>query len=260
LRVPFQFQNVEVREEGRGPTIVLVHGYPFDGDLWLPVSRLLSKSFRVLRPDFPGRRDTPRPQEPSLRAYAAWLAAVVGAADARVGIAGFSMGGYALLEFLRQKPPGVAAAAFINTQAGSDSESARRARDEVISMAREMGPRPVTAKLLRRLLSPASLGNETLIREILALMETESPWTLEADVLAMRDRPDSRPFLPEIPIPSLVVSGADDALISRETTQELARLIPGASLVEIPGVGHLSPLEKPADVAAAMEKFFTRAL
>ena len=61
MRVRYQFRNVEVREEGSGPAVVLIHGYPLDGDMWADVSRRLASKFRVLRPDLPSRRDTPHP-------------------------------------------------------------------------------------------------------------------------------------------------------------------------------------------------------
>ena len=51
---------------------------------------------------------------------------------------------------------------------------------------------------------------------------------------------------------SLVIAGENDALMPREIHQELAQGIPGATLTVIPHCGHLAPLERPAEVAAAL--------
>jgi pimeloyl-ACP methyl ester carboxylesterase len=65
-------------------------------------------------------------------------------------------------------------------------------------------------------------------------------------------RVDSRPRLAAIRCPTLVVCGQDDALLPPDVHQELAAGIPGAQLTVIPECGHLAPLERPAETAAAL--------
>jgi pimeloyl-ACP methyl ester carboxylesterase len=260
MRVKYQLRNVEVREEGKGPAVVLVHGYPLDGDMWSEVSRRLAPKFRVLRPDLPSRRDTPHPTQPSMAEYAGWVAAVVDAAGGKAGIAGFSMGGYVLFELLRARPEAVAAAAFVDTQAGSDDGEGRQNRNRAIFTAREMGPSAVSEGMIPKLLSVAGRKRGDLAARVRGIVRRQNPNSIENDLLAMRDRADSLPSLAAVRVPALVVVGSEDAITPPARADEIARGIPGAELVTIPGAGHLSPMEDPDAVAAALGRFFGRAL
>ena len=91
-------------------------------------------------------------------------------------------------------------------------------------------------------------------------MTRQKPETVEGDLTAMRDRPDARDRLREIAIPTLVVVGEEDALTPPADSEEMAEAIPGARLVRIAGAGHLSPMERPGAVAAALGDFFAAAL
>ncbi len=78
-----------------------------------------------------------------------------------------------------------------------------------------------------------------------------------AAILACGDR---RPFLPSIKAPTLVIHGADDPLIPLEAGQEAARLIPGAKLKVIAGMGHDLPRGVWPEVAAAMARHAKQAM
>jgi pimeloyl-ACP methyl ester carboxylesterase len=65
-------------------------------------------------------------------------------------------------------------------------------------------------------------------------------------------RPDSRPDLPGIAVPTLVGVGEADVLTPPELAEEMAALIPGAQLVRFPGCGHLPTMEDPPAVRDAL--------
>jgi pimeloyl-ACP methyl ester carboxylesterase len=69
---------------------------------------------------------------------------------------------------------------------------------------------------------------------------------------ALMGRSDSRPQLPRIKCPTLVLIGREDALTPLELSQEMANLIPNAKLTIIPDCGHLSTMERPEAVNRAM--------
>ena len=69
-------------------------------------------------------------------------------------------------------------------------------------------------------------------------------------------RIDSRPYLPKIAVPALVLSGDEDRLISNKYSREMAELIPKAKLVIVACSGHMAPLEQPEEVIAAMDDWF----
>lgn len=72
---------------------------------------------------------------------------------------------------------------------------------------------------------------------------------------AIMGRPDSRPGLPEIACPTVVICGRDDVLTPVALSEEIAGLIPGAGLVLIDECGHLSTMERPEAVNAALREW-----
>jgi pimeloyl-ACP methyl ester carboxylesterase len=75
---------------------------------------------------------------------------------------------------------------------------------------------------------------------------------------AIMARPDSRPSLSGIEIPTLVLVGEGDAITPPEIAREMADLIEWASLVVVPDAGHMSTLEQPERVIQAMQLWLSR--
>ena len=253
-------QPARIREMGTGAPVVLVHGYPLDGAMWSGVARALMARFRVLKPDLPGRGDTPTASGGSMEDYADFLEAILKAVGQPAGLAGFSMGGYAALALARRRPEHLAALALVDTRAQPDDEAGRAKRDEAISTVRSAGVAPIADAMVPKLLSPASVGNRDLVERVRRIILRQKPETVEADLSALRDRADSRPALATVGVSTLVVVGAEDALTPPADSEAIASAIPGARLTTIPGAGHLAPMERPGAVAAALSEFFGAAL
>jgi 3-oxoadipate enol-lactonase len=71
----------------------------------------------------------------------------------------------------------------------------------------------------------------------------------------MAERPDATPLLGSIDCPSLVIVGQQDVISPPEEMRAIARAIPHARLLEIAGSGHMTPLENPGEVTAALREF-----
>ena len=56
-------------------------------------------------------------------------------------------------------------------------------------------------------------------------------------------------------VPTLILAGESDGVVTPDQARETADLIPGAGFYVIPGAGHLAPIEKPEAVVAALEEF-----
>lgn len=260
MRLEWAGRVADVRELGKGPAVVLVHGFPLDGAMWSGVARALSSRFRVFKPDLPGRGNTEAPAPSSIEGYADFVEALLGQTEGPVGLAGFSFGGYISLALLKRRPERVRALALVDTRAPADDEAGRSKRDETIASVRANGIAPIVENMPARLLSPESLGRADLLERVQRIISRQKPETVEADLVAMRDRPDSTSFLSGIAIPTLVVVGERDALTPLSDSEAMAAAIPGARLVTIPGAGHLSPMERPKAVAEALAEFFAGTL
>ncbi len=95
-------------------------------------------------------------------------------------------------------------------------------------------------------------GDTALKREFLAMADDVGPDAFVRQQTAIMGRPDSRPMLASIRCPTLVLVGDADELTPPDRSEEMAAAIPGARLVTVPDCGHLSTLERPDIVTAAL--------
>lgn len=251
---------VRVREFGQGPPVVLVHGYPLDGAMWSGVARSLSAGFRVFKLDLPGHGENSSPAGATLAEQADYLETVLGKVEGRAGLAGFSMGGYAVLALMQRAPAGVGALALVDTRAGADDEAGKAARGSAIDAVRAGGPAAIVDGMVEKLLSPAGRANEGLVERLRRIILRQKPEALESDLAAMRDRPDSRDLLPRITVPTIVLTGEADVITPPAEGESMASAIPGARFVLIPGAGHMAPMERPGAVASALSEHFAATL
>jgi len=195
-----------------------------------------------------------------MESYADFLEAVLTKVEGPAGIAGFSMGGYAVLALLKRFPAGVAALALVDTRAGADDDAGKTARGAALDAVRAGGPAAIVDAMVEKLLSPAGRANEGLVERLRRIILRQKPEALESDLAAMRDRPDSRDLLPGIAVPTLVLTGEADVITPPAEGESMAGAIPGARFVLIPGAGHMAPMERPGAVASALSEHFAAAL
>lgn len=173
-------------------------------------------------------------------------------APERFALAGLSMGGYIALEVMRQAPGRVSRLALLDTSARPDTEESRANRDRLIALAQGGRFDEVEAGLWPRLVAPHRLGDEALKATVSGMTRALGPDVFVRQQRAIRERVDSRADLPGIEIPTLVLVGEEDVVTPPEHAREMAEAIEWASLVVVPGSGHLSTLESPDRVTEAM--------
>ena len=78
------------------------------------------------------------------------------------------------------------------------------------------------------------------------------------NVVLRRIRADSRPLLVDIEMPTLVIVGREDRVTPLERARQMATDIANARLEVIDDSGHMTPLEKPAEVSAALRRWLTQ--
>jgi pimeloyl-ACP methyl ester carboxylesterase len=248
--------DVAYQRFGEGPPLVFVHGAGDDGRIWQPQLAALADEFTVVAWDEPGAgRSSDLPAEFALADYAHCLAAVVEAVGlGPANIAGLSWGGTVAQELYRHHPGLVATLILIDTYAGwRGSLPTEEVRARVLGV-REMLAAPPEAfdPSLPGLFAgdpPAEFVR--LLEEIAADVRRESL----ARQLAIMAETDQRDLLPRIVVPTLLIWGELDERSPLSIAREFAAVIPDADLVVIPGVGHLSNLEKPEVINEAIRNF-----
>jgi pimeloyl-ACP methyl ester carboxylesterase len=251
--------NMAFEDSSDRVPVLLIHGYPLNNMLWDLQIGDLSDIARMIAPDLRGHGMTDPTEPPySVGMFADDCAALLDQLGINVPIvvAGLSMGGYVAFEFCRRYPERVAGLLLTATWAGDDSPETKEARDKAASTAIAEGVGPIVEGMVPKLLAPENYEAQPdlvdFTREM--MMETSVEGVVGA-LAAMRDRPDSRPDLPALDVPTLIVHGAEDQLIPLAEAEAMAAALPQAKLVVVPGAGHLPNLENPEVYNDAVREF-----
>jgi pimeloyl-ACP methyl ester carboxylesterase len=240
---------IHVRRNVRSPrdsssALLLLPGLLCDRDVWAGQIAALGESCIV-------------PQYQDLDSIAAMARSVLGEAPPRFALAGHSMGGRVALEVVRAAPERVSRLALLDTgyearKPGEPGEKEARGRRHLVELARERGMRAMGAEWVQGMVHPAHLADGVLIERILAMIERRTTEQHVSQIRALLERPDAGDVLPQIRCPTLIACGREDLWSPLARHQAMAALIPGSQLVVIEHCGHMSTMEQPAAVTAAM--------
>lgn len=173
-------------------------------------------------------------------------------APERFALAGLSMGGYAALEILFAAPERVTRLALLDTSAHADTTEATANRHRLVALARQDGLDAVHASLWPRLVHPDRQGDaalEAIVHEMLLATGVEA---FARQQQAIMTRTERMAELTAIRVPALVIVGEGDIITPPAIAHAMAEAISSARLVVVEACGHLSTLEKPDTVTAAM--------
>jgi pimeloyl-ACP methyl ester carboxylesterase len=183
---------------------------------------------------------------------AAIAARILKDAPPRFALAGLSMGGYIAFAMMRLAPERIARLALLDTSARPDVPEQKAGREKFIAMAQTGKLADVVEALTPRFLHKSRHNDEALKRVVRDMAADTGPEAFVRQQKAIMSRPDSRPLLASIRCPTMILVGDGDELTPQELAKEIAGGIAGAKLVIVPGCGHLSTLEKPEPVNAAL--------
>ena len=170
----------------------------------------------------------------------------------RFSLAGLSMGGYVALEVMRVDPERVERLALLDTTARADTPEQTRARRELLELSRTGRFAEVPRVLFPRLVHPGRLDDEGLWATVFGMAEAVGPEAFRRQEEVIIRRPDGRRDLERVGCPTLVLCGREDALTPLHLHEEMATLIPAATLTVVEECGHLSTLERPQRVTEAL--------
>jgi pimeloyl-ACP methyl ester carboxylesterase len=247
--------SIAYARAGHGPVLVLLHGFLFDSRIWRPQLEGLSTHFTVIAWDAPGAGQSPDPPETfGIRDWADCLAGLLDVA--RVGsahIVGLSWGGILAQEFYRRHPRRVRTLVLADTYAGWRGSLPEAINEERLATCLRDSLLPASALVPKYLPGMHSASATQEVREALAsMMSAFHPLGFRLMALSSAYA-DTRDLLPEIRVPTLLVWGDADARSPLNVAHQFRGSIPDASLVVIPGAGHLSNFEAPAEFNAAVQ-------
>ena len=237
-------------EQGSGPVVVLLHGFPLNRVMWAEQIQTLSASHRVIAPDLRGHGDSPAPDAvytmDSMADDVVELLDGLGVAEPVV-VGGLSMGGYVAPGDGPQAPLPVAGA-------DADRHPGRRrcARGRQGTRGnRPGGPQGRSPCAVVEAMIPKLFGKSTLdhhpdrVGPMRAEMEKTSASGVAGSLRGMAIRPDRRDDLAKITVPTLVVVGEEDVIAPPDEARAIAEALPDGRLEVVPAAGHLAPFENP---------------
>ena len=238
--------------------LLLLHAFPLDARMWEPQLSAFSGVLPVIAPHLPGFGGTEPAGEVMTMAAAAdrVLAELDRAGVDRAVVCGLSMGGYVAFELWRRARHRFAGLVLANTRAEPDTEEGATNRRSLAERLRREGNAFLVEKPPPLLSEGAPQDLWGYVRRLIADQPAEA---ITAASLGMAERPDSRPDLPGIDVPTLVITSTGDTLIPPEVSAPMAEAIPGADLLVIQGAGHLSNLERADTFSGALEEHVERA-
>ena len=255
--------NIYYESQGEGEPLFLIAGLGATHDLWELQVPSFARWYRVVTFDNRGAGDTDKPAEPySIALFADDTAALMDALGIeRAHVYGQSMGGLIAQEFALRHPQKVRGLVLGCTTFGGP---------------RSVLPSPQAAALLAGM---PSLPPEQAVERVMELFyssryrreHAEEARQRIGSYLPLRTPPDAYARqlaacltfdvydrLPQIAAPTLVINGADDALIPAENSRIIAQRIPGAELMLLPEASHLYFHEMPEETNAAVADFLRR--
>lgn len=223
--------------------LVLLPGLLCDADLWRDQIAALGDGVAPFVADLTRDDDIGAMAERTLAA-----------APPRFALVGLSMGGYVAFEIMRRAPERVTRLALIDTSASPDARhraERRAAAMDSLAVGKFAG---VTTRLLPQLVHPKHVDGPVgaRVRAMAARVGGEAFLRQQRAILA---RPDFRPGLSRIRVPTWVAVGDSDVLTPPAEAREIFLEIANATLHVFEACGHLPPLEQPAETSRFLARW-----
>lgn len=251
-----------LQEVGNGPPVIFLHGWTMAGDVFADQMVRLSDRYHCIAPDLPGHGHSGG--EPSVRAAADALADMLGSRDLRgVTLVGWSLGAAVMWNLLdRHGADRIARMVSVDMSPrianGADWSLGmyRSGPDTATTMAHHIARDwPGAARAIARGMFAAGGGDtrhleKAALRRILSNDPARMTQFWASLVAA-----DAREVITHLPLPLLVIHGAQSRVYPPETANWLTETAPDARRVRIEDAGHAPHLEQPAAFAAALRAF-----
>ena len=253
---------------GAGPPIVLLHGFPLDHTMWNAQLAALQKRFRVIAPDLRGfgasqLADGDAENGVGMERYAADVVALLDWLQVKepVVLAGLSMGGYVAWQAVLRWPERFRGLIPCDTRAVADADEPRAARFKMAEAAMQAGNSTPALAMIPKLLGAETREQRPEIEALLsAMIERQTAEAVAAAQRGMARREDVRGKLDTITAHSLCIVGVEDVISPPAEMHEIAALLAKSgdddvAIVEIEHSGHMTTMENPAAVTAAIAAF-----
>lgn len=249
--------NLFYRKSGSGPGIVLLHGFPDNGDVWHTIAAALSTEFTVIVPDLPGSGNSPLQGLTMLSDMALQIKTILDKEGiSKTVMAGHSMGGYTTMAFAALFPQILVGASLVHSLSSPDDEEKKKNRQKVIELIQKGGKDAFVRQMTPGLFAPSFLKDNPDVVQAKA----EKGMQMSDDGMinfykAIMQRQDNRETVEKANYPIQWIAGKKDSLIDFKKILRESHLS-GINFVSLyTNSGHMSLIEQPDRLIADLRQF-----
>jgi pimeloyl-ACP methyl ester carboxylesterase len=234
--------TLNYREEGTGPTVILIHGFPMNQQVWNDFAEKLSASLQVVTLDLPGfGKSRALPDGFSLDDVALTIHDWIRQKQYdKPVIIGHSLGGYVTLALADHDADSMAGMCLFHSTALADSDEKKQSRNKVLDFIEKQGVHAFTSNFISQLYADPQHSSITKVKNIAVQSSKE---TVSGYTKAMRDRKDRTHMLKTFPRPILFLAGEKDQSIPPDTIHQQVSLNKQAEAIILPEVAHMGMFE-----------------
>ena len=246
--ITFQGHALHYRDEGREypQTLVLLHGYLQNLDIWSSYILTYMRSMRVITVDLPGHGYSECPDaDPTMDLMAQAVKAVLDDAGVQQCVMiGHSMGGYVALAFADRYPHHPRGLGLVNSHALADTQEAIDCRLEVCEQVTRNRASHIVSFIPQLFDDSKRLALAQEIKDLRdQCLETKEESIIFAQC-AMASRPSRTHVLQNLEVPILFIIGKNDPRIPAELALAQAMLPHHAEIMLLDNVAHMAHLEE----------------
>jgi len=259
----FRGVDISYRLTGKGPDVVLLHGFGEDGSVWKFQEATLTPYFRLIIPDLPGSGrssflpvDGISPRD-IISVYADIIKKIIEKeAVQHCVLLGHSMGGYIALAFAAKHEDLLAGLGLVHSTAYADSPEKKEARLKGIAFMQKHGAQAFLEQSIPNLFGDAFKTDQPeAVQELISKAGNFTVAALVQYYEAMMGRPDSIAVLKNIKKQVLFIIGEEDKSVYLQDSLSQCYL-PGLSLINIlPRVAHMGMWEMKDRTNATVKEF-----
>jgi pimeloyl-ACP methyl ester carboxylesterase len=263
----YQSKRIHYRVVGNGSTVLLVHGFGEDSNVWNQQIEFLKTKFRIIIPDLPGSGRSEMIDDMSMEGLAEVLKALIiqecrqvsppgGDLEGACPIIGHSMGGYIALAFAEKYPDLLTGLGLFHSSAYADSDEKKATRRKGIDFIRQNGAFEFLKTAIPNLFSPNSKEQmPEKIGEFIQEQHNFLPDALVSYYEAMMQRPDRTTVLKKSTVPVLFILGKYDNAVPFEDGLKQCHLPEKSYIHVLRACGHMGMMEEPETSNKALEEF-----
>lgn len=258
-------KKIFYRSIGEGPVVVLIHGVPFNGNLWSNQMNAL-KEYKLIVPDLPGSGASEMIDDMSIEGMAECVKDLIVHETASlffktgephsVVVIGHSMGGYIALALAEKHPELLNGLGLFHSTAYADSEERKKVRRKAIETIDEKGAFEFIKNMLPNLFGPIIKKEKPkLVEEQIADSNNFSGLSLVNYYKAMMKRPDRTQVLKNLKVPMLFILGKYDNAVSLKDGLEQCSLPDLAYIHVLENSGHMGMKEEPEQANQILKNY-----